>query len=201
MSILLRAGSGLSSAHFGAIAEIDLPCAGPALPRMPRRRNRTGERSVAQRGCATFARLANARSSQGPVRSAGNGGQSFLLATHAAQRRTNADVVGAHGGVADRIRLRDRTVLRAHGAHARGVAGTSAGGTAIPGTSADFLRRGRPFDFALGYWWALRYLWSETYAPIAGVTTEQRQTPIVAIAILLVFIGTCAFFAVLLRAV
>jgi putative membrane protein len=49
------------------------------------------------------------------------------------------------------------------------------------------------------YNWTLRYLWSETYAPIAGMTTERRQTPIVAIALLLVLIGLFAFFAVLFR--
>lgn len=49
------------------------------------------------------------------------------------------------------------------------------------------------------YNWTLRYLWSETYAPIAGMTAERRQTPIVAIAILLVFIGLFAFVSVLFR--
>jgi len=49
------------------------------------------------------------------------------------------------------------------------------------------------------YWWSLRYLWSESFLPIAGVTQEARQTPIVAVAVLLIFIGLFAFFAVLLR--
>ncbi len=49
------------------------------------------------------------------------------------------------------------------------------------------------------YRWALRYLWGGDFAPIAGVTKEGLQTPIVAVAILLIFIGMFAFFAVLLR--
>ena len=49
------------------------------------------------------------------------------------------------------------------------------------------------------YLWAVRYLWGETFSPIAGATREGLQTPVVAIAGLLVFIGLFAFFAVLLR--
>jgi putative membrane protein len=49
------------------------------------------------------------------------------------------------------------------------------------------------------YRWTLRYMWGEPFAPIAGVTKEGRQTPIVAVAIVLIFIGLFAFFAVLLR--
>jgi putative membrane protein len=51
------------------------------------------------------------------------------------------------------------------------------------------------------YRWALRYLWSADFASIAGVTKEGKQTPIVAIAVLLIFIGVFAFVAVLLRMV
>jgi putative membrane protein len=49
------------------------------------------------------------------------------------------------------------------------------------------------------YLWAIRYLWSETFAPIAGMTQEGINSPVLAIAILLIFIGLFAFFAVLLR--
>jgi putative membrane protein len=49
------------------------------------------------------------------------------------------------------------------------------------------------------YWWSIRYLWGEPFAPIAGVTKEGMQTPVIAVAVLLIGIGLFAFFAVLLR--
>jgi|SRR6201987_2148483 putative membrane protein len=49
------------------------------------------------------------------------------------------------------------------------------------------------------YRWGLRYLWSEPFTPIAGVTTESTQTPVMAVAILLIGVGLFAFFAVLFR--
>ena len=49
------------------------------------------------------------------------------------------------------------------------------------------------------YWWSIRYLWGEPYTPLAGVTKEGKQTPVIAVAIVLIFIGLFAFFAVLLR--
>ena len=49
------------------------------------------------------------------------------------------------------------------------------------------------------YWWSIRYLWGEPFAPIAGVTKEGTQTPVVAVAVVLIGIGLFAFFAVLLR--
>jgi putative membrane protein len=51
------------------------------------------------------------------------------------------------------------------------------------------------------YLWGIRYLWGETFAPIAGVTREGKHTPVIAIAVLLIGIGVFAFFAVLLRLV
>jgi putative membrane protein len=51
------------------------------------------------------------------------------------------------------------------------------------------------------YRWTLRYLWGGSFTPIAGMTNEGMQTPIVAVAVLLIFIGLFAFFAVLLRVV
>jgi putative membrane protein len=49
------------------------------------------------------------------------------------------------------------------------------------------------------YHWGLRYLWSGDFAAIAGATREGKQTPLLAVAILLACIGTFAFFAVVLR--
>jgi putative membrane protein len=49
------------------------------------------------------------------------------------------------------------------------------------------------------YWWGVRYLWGEPYTPLAGVTKEGMQTPVIAVAIVLIFIGLFAFFAVLFR--
>jgi putative membrane protein len=55
------------------------------------------------------------------------------------------------------------------------------------------------------YRWTVRYLWKGSFAPIAGMrdgaTKEQMQSPIIAVAILLLCIGLFAFFAVLLRQV
>ena len=49
------------------------------------------------------------------------------------------------------------------------------------------------------YFWTVRYLWGEPYAPIAGMTKEGMQSPVIAVALLLIAIGLFAFFAVLLR--
>ena len=49
------------------------------------------------------------------------------------------------------------------------------------------------------YRWSIRYLWGEPFTPIAGVTQDGIQTPVLAVAIVLVFIGLFAFFAVLFR--
>ena len=49
------------------------------------------------------------------------------------------------------------------------------------------------------YLWTVRYLWGEPFAPIAGMTKEGMQSPVLAVAILLICIGLFAFFAVLLR--
>jgi putative membrane protein len=46
---------------------------------------------------------------------------------------------------------------------------------------------------------ALRYLWSESFAAVAGMTKEGKQTPLYAVAIALLLIGVSAFFATLLR--
>jgi putative membrane protein len=49
------------------------------------------------------------------------------------------------------------------------------------------------------YFWTVRYLWGGSFAHIAGMTKEGMQSPVIAIAILLICIGLFAFFAVLLR--
>src|ERR1700747_402812 len=49
------------------------------------------------------------------------------------------------------------------------------------------------------YLWTVRYLWGGSFAPIAGLTNEGMQSPVIAIAILLIGIGLFAFFAVLFR--
>ena len=49
------------------------------------------------------------------------------------------------------------------------------------------------------YRWTVHYLWGGSFAPIAGMTTEAKKTPLYATAIVLVVIGTFAFFAVLLN--
>jgi len=49
------------------------------------------------------------------------------------------------------------------------------------------------------YFWTVCYLWGEPYRPIAGVTKEGMQSPVIAVALLLIVIGLFAFVAVLLR--
>jgi putative membrane protein len=49
------------------------------------------------------------------------------------------------------------------------------------------------------YRWAVRYLWREPFAPIAGMAKEPVNSPVLAVSVLLIFIGLFAFFAVLLR--
>ena len=49
------------------------------------------------------------------------------------------------------------------------------------------------------YRWGLNYLWGEPFTPIAGTAKKPMNTPVLAIGILLIFIGLFAFFAVLFR--
>jgi putative membrane protein len=49
------------------------------------------------------------------------------------------------------------------------------------------------------YWWTVRYLSGGSFTPIAGMTKEGMQSPVLVVAILLICIGVFAFFAVLLR--
>ncbi|RNJ45835.1 hypothetical protein B5V01_11130 [Mesorhizobium erdmanii] len=52
----------------------------------------------------------------------------------------------------------------------------------------------------LQYRWSVRYLWSDAYRPIAGARTNEMQTPVLALVVLLLLIGTLAFGAILVRA-
>jgi len=47
----------------------------------------------------------------------------------------------------------------------------------------------------------VRYLWGGSFAPIAGMAQEPMNSPVLAVGILLIFIGLFAFFAVLFRLV
>ena len=49
------------------------------------------------------------------------------------------------------------------------------------------------------YFWTVRYMWGEPYTPLAGLAKEGKQSPVIAVAIVLILIGLFAFFAVLLR--
>jgi putative membrane protein len=49
------------------------------------------------------------------------------------------------------------------------------------------------------YEWTVRYMWSGTFAPLAGMTAKEMPSPAVTVSILLTAIGLFAFFAVLLR--
>jgi putative membrane protein len=49
------------------------------------------------------------------------------------------------------------------------------------------------------YRWGLHYLWGEPFRQIAGMAKEPINTPVLAVAVLLILIGLFAFFAVLLR--
>jgi putative membrane protein len=51
------------------------------------------------------------------------------------------------------------------------------------------------------YHWTLGYLWSGSFATVAGATKEGKQTPLYAVAIAVLLVGVFAFLAVLLRLV
>jgi putative membrane protein len=83
----------------------------------------------------------------------------------------------------------------------------------IPGTRSAYLPEAPRYlglaliscgilTLAISIWqyrWGIRYLWADPYTPLAGVTKEGKQTPVMAVAIVLILIGMFAFFAVLLR--
>jgi putative membrane protein len=49
------------------------------------------------------------------------------------------------------------------------------------------------------YRWLLHYLWSGNFASIAATEEERMQTPLMAVAMILILIGVFAFGAVLMR--
>jgi putative membrane protein len=49
------------------------------------------------------------------------------------------------------------------------------------------------------YRWTVHYLWEDSFRPIAGMAKEPMNSPVLVIAVLLIFIGLFAFFAVLWR--
>jgi putative membrane protein len=49
--------------------------------------------------------------------------------------------------------------------------------------------------------WMIHYLWDDSFAKIAGMTKEGKQTPLYFVAIALIGVGVFAFFSVLLRLV
>ena len=49
------------------------------------------------------------------------------------------------------------------------------------------------------YHWTIGYLWSGSFAQLAGMTNEGMQTPLYAVTFALILIGMFAFGAVLLR--
>ena len=51
----------------------------------------------------------------------------------------------------------------------------------------------------LQYRWTVGYLWSGSFAQIAGMASEPGNSPVMAVGVMLIFIGLFAFFAVLLR--
>jgi len=51
------------------------------------------------------------------------------------------------------------------------------------------------------YHWTLRYLWSGSFAAVAGVTKEGKQTPLYAVSGAVLLVGVLAFLAVLFRLV
>src|SRR5689334_20730593 len=83
------------------------------------------------------------------LRDEGDGRQPYGVATHPAQRRTHHDGLAAYGGVADRLRLCDRAVLRALAENAGREPRFSATCAEISGPRADRLRGPVAADFAL----------------------------------------------------
>ena len=49
------------------------------------------------------------------------------------------------------------------------------------------------------YRWTVHYLWEGSFRPLAGMAKEPMNSPVLLIAVILIFIGLFAFFAVLWR--
>jgi hypothetical protein len=107
--------------------------------------------------------------------------------------------MAAHRGGADRLRFRDSPVPRTFGGDTRSPRRLSSTRAAVSGLALISCGILALLVSIWQYWWGIRYLWGEPFAPIAGVTKEGKQTPVIAVAIVLIGIGLFAFFAVLLR--
>ena len=134
-----------------------------------------------------------------PVRGQSDRKRSFCLGPHPPRPRTHDHVVVAHRSRADRLRLRDCPVLQPF------ATDPGARPAYLP-TAPEYLGLALiscgVLALVISIWqyrWGLRYLWGEPFTPVAGVTTEGMQTPIMAVAILLIGVGLFAFFAVLFR--
>src|SRR5271166_518899 len=160
-----------------------------------RPRTDPGERTVTTRRGVEHGRVGH-HSSVEQVRSEGDVRQSFRLAAHAAQCRTDDDVVDTHGSGTDRLRLHHRAVLRTPQGHSRSDPAPLSECAAVPGAWLIFCGIMALVISIWQYRWILRYMWSGDFARIAGMTKEGLQTPVVAIAVLLMCIGLFAFFAV-----
>ena len=116
-------------------------------------------------------------------------------------RRAHPHVVGADVGVADRLRLHDRAVLRTP-ARIEGVA--PALRPQAPRYLGLALIAAGVVALLISTWQyrkMVRYLWSKEFEPVAGVGDVVAMTPLYAVAIALIFIGLFAFGAVFIRAV
>jgi hypothetical protein len=109
-------------------------------------------------------------------------------------------VVDPYRYLADRFPLHDCPIVRSHGGDARGQALAVSGGTALF-WSCDFLRRCSASELSVAIPMDLRYPWGGNFAAAAGMKEEGGQTPLIAICVALILIGSLAFFAVLLRLV
>ena len=47
----------------------------------------------------------------------------------------------------------------------------------------------------------VRYLWSEPFRPLAGISEQEMRAPVFALALLLIAVGVFAFIAIIIRAV
>jgi putative membrane protein len=71
--------------------------------------------------------------------------------------------------------------------------------TGIYGSRADFMRRAGACHFALAVLLGGSSSVGGSFAPVAGMTKEGMNSPVIVVAILLIGIGLFAFFAVLFR--
>ena len=71
---------------------------------------------------------------------------------------------------------------------------------AVERTMMAYMRTAVSLIFSvLEYRWTVRYLWSDGFAAVAGLTRKGRNTPLYAVSFVIIAVGVFAFFAVLLR--